>query len=64
MTTIRQATEKDIPRIMELYEEFTEEKLTVSSEVAKRVFSDIVAMPNQEFLVAEKDGPVIGTLFF
>ncbi|MBI4296404.1 MAG: GNAT family N-acetyltransferase [Chloroflexi bacterium] len=61
--TIRKATPRDIPRILELYEQLTEEKLNVSPAKAEQVFAEIVAMPNQEFLVAEKDGLVLGTLF-
>jgi N-acetylglutamate synthase-like GNAT family acetyltransferase len=63
MNIIRKATPKDIPRILALYEELTEEKISVSSETLQRVFSEIEAMPGQEFLVAEKDGSVGGTLF-
>jgi N-acetylglutamate synthase-like GNAT family acetyltransferase len=63
MNTVRKATPQDIPRILELYEELTEEKQNLSSDIAKRVFSEIVSLPNQEFLVAEKDGFVLGSLF-
>jgi N-acetylglutamate synthase-like GNAT family acetyltransferase len=63
MTVIRKATDRDIPRILELYEQLTEEKLDLSPDIAKRVFSEITALPRQEFLVAEKDGRVAGTLF-
>jgi N-acetylglutamate synthase-like GNAT family acetyltransferase len=63
MIKVRKATEQDIPRILELYEELTEEKQTISSNTVYRVFKEIVAMPNQEFLVAEKDDYVVGSLF-
>ena len=63
MNSIRKATHQDIPRILELYEELTEEKQKISSETILRVFAEIVAMPNQQFLVAEKDDFVSGTLF-
>ncbi len=61
---IRKATLQDIPRILELYEQLTEEELDLSSETINRVFSEIEAMPNHELLVAEKDAQVVGTLFF
>jgi predicted N-acetyltransferase YhbS len=63
MTIIRQATAQDIPRIVELYEELTEEKIEISSETAQRVFSEIVSLPQQEFLIAEENGLVVGSLF-
>ncbi len=63
MIIIREAIEKDLPRILELYEELTEEKITVSPETAHRVYAEIMAMPNQELMVAEKDNLVVGTLF-
>jgi GNAT superfamily N-acetyltransferase len=63
MVIIRQATSQDIPRILELYEELTEEKQDLSAETVQRVFDQIAALPDHEFLVAEKDDLVIGTLF-
>jgi N-acetylglutamate synthase-like GNAT family acetyltransferase len=63
MTVIRKATDRDIPGILGLYEQLTEEKLDLSPDIAKRVFAEITALPRQEFLVAEKDGRVAGTLF-
>lgn len=63
MKNVRQATQYDIPRILELYEELTEEKLDVSPETIQRVFAEIIALPNQKFLVAGKNGLVVGTLF-
>jgi N-acetylglutamate synthase-like GNAT family acetyltransferase len=63
MNNIRQASESDIPRILQLYEELTEEKLKVSPQTIQRVFAEISALPNQQFLVVEKDNFVVGTLF-
>ncbi len=63
MIIIREATEKDLPRILELYEELTEEKITVPPGTVHRVYDEIMAMPNQELMVAEKDNLVVGTLF-
>jgi N-acetylglutamate synthase-like GNAT family acetyltransferase len=63
MNNIRQAKEQDIPRILELYEELTEEKQDVPPETIQRVFNQIIRLPNQQFLVAEKEGLVVGTLF-
>jgi GNAT superfamily N-acetyltransferase len=48
---------------LELYEELTEEKIDISSDTAQRVFAEITALRGQEFIVAEKDGSVVGTLF-
>jgi N-acetylglutamate synthase-like GNAT family acetyltransferase len=61
--SIRKATQHDIPRILELYEQLTDEKQNISSNTVQRVFAEILAMPNQEYLVAEKDNLVVGTLF-
>ncbi len=63
MNKIRKANENDIPRILELYEELTEEKQNVTAETIRQIFSEIISLPNQFFLVAEKDGFVAGTLF-
>ena len=63
MNNIRQAKETDIPRILELYAELTEEKQKVPAETIQSVFNQIIKLPNQQFLVAEKDGLVVGTLF-
>jgi ribosomal protein S18 acetylase RimI-like enzyme len=62
MLLIRKAAEKDIPRIIELYEELTEEKLDLATEVQKRVFGEILAMPRHDLIVAEENDRVIGTL--
>ena len=63
MNNIRQAKETDIPRILELYAELTEEKQKVPAETIQSVFNQIIKLPNQQFLVAEKDGFIVGTLF-
>lgn len=63
MIVIRQATIRDLPRILELYEQLTEEKPDLSEETTKQVFAEIESLPRQKFLVAEKDGLVTGTLF-
>lgn len=63
MIIVREVNEADIPRILELYEELTEEKIDISSDTVHRVYDEITAMPNQEFMVAEKDNLVVGTLF-
>jgi ribosomal protein S18 acetylase RimI-like enzyme len=62
MATIRKATEKDLPRIIELYEELTEEKLDISPELQKQVFNEILSMPRHALVVAEENGMVLGTL--
>jgi predicted N-acetyltransferase YhbS len=63
MMKIRQATPQDIPRILDLYEQLTEEKQNITADTAKKVFAEIVALPDRELLVAEKDNIVVGTLF-
>lgn len=63
MISIRKATQHDIPRILELYEELTGEKQSGPSDTTNQVFNEIISLPNQEFLVAEKDGFVVGTVF-
>lgn len=64
MTVIRKATHQDLPNIIALYEQLTEEKQNLSQDKIDQVFSEINASPKQELLVAEKDGLVVGTLFF
>jgi predicted N-acetyltransferase YhbS len=63
LKNIRKATVQDLPRILTLYEELTNEKINISTDTAQKVFAQIGAMPNQYFLVAEQDGCVVGTLF-
>ena len=64
MITIRKATRQDLPRILELYEELIEGKQDISSDRLDRIFTEISGIPNFEFLVAEKDGFIAGTLYF
>ena len=63
MISIRKATQQDIPRILELYEELTGEKQNAPSDTITRVFSEIMSLDNQELLIAEKDGCVVETVF-
>jgi len=63
MISIRKATKQDVPRILELYEELTGEKRKDPSDTTNQVFNEIISLPNQEFLVAEKDSFVVGTVF-
>ena len=64
MTVVRKAVLGDIPRVLELYEELLEEKQDLSAPTIQRVFNDIDSMPDRQLLVAEKDGCVMGTLYF
>lgn len=66
MITIREATEKDIPRILELYRQLSfnpgdYEKAPVAD--CCNVLEDIRKYPNASLLVAEEDGKVAGTTF-
>jgi len=62
MATIRKATEQDISRILELYEQLTEEEHDLAPDKARRVFNDIASMPGHELLVAEEEGVVVGSM--
>ena len=68
MTTIRLATEKDIPRIVELYRELSiaishvEQVLNPSAENYRKVFREICADPHHELFVAEDGASVVGTV--
>lgn len=68
MVKIRQATENDILRIIELYGELSittsqvEQTLSPSSDEYRRVFTEICADPKHELLVAESQGQVVGTI--
>ena len=68
MTTIRLATEGDIPRILELYRQLaittSQAELCNSPSLddCRRVFAEIGIFPGHELLVAEEEGKVIGTL--
>jgi L-amino acid N-acyltransferase YncA len=68
MASIRRATEDDIPRILELYNEQlvleaspAESQQNPSIEDYRKVFSEIDALPGCELLVAEEQGKVVGT---
>jgi GNAT superfamily N-acetyltransferase len=60
---VRKANFADVTRILELYEQLTEEVQDLSPETVNRVFTEIDSSPRQELLVAENDGLVVGTLF-
>ena len=68
MVIIRAATEQDIPRILELYEELVtstapaETGRTPSLDDYRRVFEQARDMPGHELIVAEENGKVIGTM--
>jgi predicted N-acetyltransferase YhbS len=64
MAIVRPATEQDIPRILELYNELklTEERHSLSPDQARSAFAQINAMTGHELLVAEEDGVVVGSL--
>lgn len=68
MATVRAATEEDIPRILELYNDLTStvsptgEQSLPSLDDVQRVISEIASMPGHELLVAEEDGAVVGTM--
>lgn len=68
MVIVRAATEEDISRILELYDELV---ITTAPEELKRspvtddfrqVFAQISAATGQELLVAEEQGKIIGTM--
>ena len=62
MATVRAATEQDIPRILELYEELTGERHDLAQHETRPLFNEISSMPGHELLVAEEDGLVVGTM--
>jgi GNAT superfamily N-acetyltransferase len=66
MAIIRTATEKDIPRILELYRQLAfnpppDGTPGPSLEHCRRVFTEISNTPGYSLLVAEEDGVIIGT---
>jgi GNAT superfamily N-acetyltransferase len=61
---VRKANFADVSRILELYEQLTEEKQNLSNEMINSVFTEINSSPRHELLVAEEAGLVVGTLFF
>ncbi|UCB43564.1 MAG: GNAT family N-acetyltransferase [Dehalococcoidales bacterium] len=68
MAIIRAATEKDIPRVLDLYRELVittseiEQKRNLSLKEYLQVYEQIKAMPDHELLVAEDEGEVIGSV--
>ncbi len=63
---IRQAQEKDIPALLELYKQlsFEPDKYQKASEAdCRNILKDMKKYPNAELLVAEDDGKVVGTTF-
>ena len=63
MVIVRKAAVRDIPRILELYEELTENKQDISPAKAKQILRQINAISEGRLLVAEQDGLVLGTLY-
>ena len=66
MAVIRQATEKDIPHILELYRQLAfspppPDEPRPSLEEYRKVFLEISTMPGYRLLVAEEDGNIVGT---
>src|SRR4030042_3716161 len=67
MPVIRTATENDLPRILELYQQLAippvddrdEQDPVIESH--RQAFADIKSLPGCEVIVAEEDGQVIGT---
>jgi len=70
LAIIRAATDKDIPRIIELYYQLviayteTEQHRTPSDDDYKRVLAEISAQSGHELLVMEYEGKVVGTMVF
>jgi len=71
MPEVRTATENDIPRIIELYDEQlalgtseAEKHQTPSLENYRQAFAMIKTLPGCELIVAEEQSEVIGTLMF
>ena len=68
MATVRQATEEDIGRILELYRQLAittsqaELLQSPSADDYRRVFAEISNYTGCELLVAEEQGEIIGTI--
>jgi GNAT superfamily N-acetyltransferase len=62
MAKVRLAIEQDVPRILELYSELTEEQHHLLPDDARSAFAKIVSTPGHELLVVEEDGVVVGTM--
>ncbi len=66
MLTIRPAKEKDIPRMLELYQQLSFEPKNYEKAPeadCRRVLKEIAKNPNYSMLVAEENGEVVGTTF-
>jgi GNAT superfamily N-acetyltransferase len=66
MLTVRKATDKDIPRLLELYQQlsFEPDKYQKAPEPdCRKVLKQIKKFPNAMLLVAEEDGKTVGTTF-
>ena len=66
MAIVRHATEKDIPRILELYRQLAltpppSDASQPSLEAYQRVFKEIYSTPGYQLLVAVEDGEILGT---
>ncbi|MBN2240433.1 MAG: GNAT family N-acetyltransferase [Dehalococcoidales bacterium] len=68
MASIRKAMEKDLPRLIELYEQLAqggapdEKNPTELTDRHSKALSDIFALPGFEVIVAEEGDTVIGTM--
>lgn len=69
-TTIRDAQPADLPRLLELLQQLSEQSAHPEAEVRpvseahEAVLRQITNDPNARLLVAERDGRVVGTLTF
>jgi GNAT superfamily N-acetyltransferase len=64
MFTIRHAQEKDIPRLLELYQQLSfspGDYKPAPVKECQRVLKEMTRRPNYSLLVAEENGEVIGT---
>ena len=64
MAIIRTATEKDIPRLLELYQQLSfnpGDYKKAPLEDCRKVFATMSKVPGYSLLVAEENGEVIGT---
>jgi len=61
MAIVRPASDRDIPRILELYNELGGQH-NLSPDETRPVLAQITAMPGHELLVAEENGVVVGSM--
>jgi GNAT superfamily N-acetyltransferase len=66
MAIVRAATEKDIPRILELYRQLAFNPPPANApgpslEDCRKVFAEMSATPGYSLLVAEENGEILGT---